>query len=117
MCRWADRTPWHFATLLLEARADVDATDGTGATPLHAAVQHDALGVISLLLNANADTGARRGDGSTPIDIAKRARSVPSLRLLPGGVEYIEEQSKLETQAFTQLDVTSCKLQVASCKL
>ena len=55
---------------LLEAGADVNATDLEGYTPLHIAVRDNYLPVINLLLDNGADVNAVTSDGKTILDMA-----------------------------------------------
>jgi uncharacterized protein len=72
-------------TRLLEAGADVDATDDEGFTPLHFAAQDDSEEVVQLLLDAGADVNAANTKGETPLYKAVRnttSGAVPITRLL-----------------------------------
>ena len=58
--------------LLLDAKADVNAQDERGFTPLHLAVGTELCSVesIRLLIGAGSDLEARSEDGSTPLYVA-----------------------------------------------
>ncbi len=56
--------------MLLEAGADVSATDSRGRTALHWAVFMGHKGAAELLLARRADPSAKDADGSTPLAIA-----------------------------------------------
>ena len=65
--------------MLVEAKADIDATNGKGQTPLHCACQKGWVEIAQYLVNANADINApseanngNGRDGGSPLDIAKR---------------------------------------------
>ena len=58
------------AELLLLARADVDAPDAWGMTPLHLAAEHGALDVVRCLLQYRADARRADGLGRTPLHLA-----------------------------------------------
>jgi ankyrin repeat protein len=56
--------------LLLANKAAINATDGTGKTPLHCAAEQGKLDVVQLLLGKSADVYAKDNQGRTPLDIA-----------------------------------------------
>jgi hypothetical protein len=60
---------------LLKARADVNATQGDGATALHWAVHYDDLATVDLLLGAGARVNAANDLGVTPLYLACTNRS------------------------------------------
>ncbi len=63
---------------LVRAGADLERTDGSGRTPLHAAaLWHPA--VFPLLARLGADPNARDADGRTPLDYALENRSLEGL--------------------------------------
>ena len=68
---------------LLAARAEVDARDDAGYTPLHGAggLSRNPM-VLALLLEAGADPDARTGAGETPLDIAGRRTPFEKQELL-----------------------------------
>ena len=57
--------------LLIEAGADVNATQAGGYAPLHQAAANGNAAVIELLLAHNADKTARCDQGKTPADYAR----------------------------------------------
>jgi ankyrin repeat protein len=59
--------------LLLDAGADVNATQAGGYTPLHSAAQNGQRELVELLLARGADAGARSDDGRTPLALAEAA--------------------------------------------
>jgi len=75
-------TPLHLASRyaradaakkLLDAKADANAQDNTGRTPLHSAVASDAQGVFQILLRHRAtDLNSKTSDGTTPLILAAR---------------------------------------------
>lgn len=64
------------AAVLIEAGADVNATQRHGWTPLHGAAQNGATGTVERLLAAGADSAARNDDGVTAADLARQAGHV-----------------------------------------
>ena len=57
--------------MLLAAKADVDAADGSGMSPLHYAAMLGASDAAGLLLGAGADAALRDEDGASPLDMAE----------------------------------------------
>ena len=77
------RSALHLATaprtvqLLLEARAELEAEDHQGSTPLHlAATRRSGAPTVSALLAAGANKEARDVAGQRPVDIALKAGSL-----------------------------------------
>jgi len=61
------------AKKLLDAKADANAPDNNGRTPLHAAVAADAQGVFNILkMHRATDINAKTFDGTTPLILAAR---------------------------------------------
>lgn len=56
--------------LLDDFKADANAKNSIGTTPLHRASASGSLGCAMLLLERGADTEVRDGSGKTPIDVA-----------------------------------------------
>ena len=85
------QTPLHYAAhghkdvaeLLLVDKAEVDARDKAGYTPLYVAAQEGHKDVAELLLAYKADVNARANDGDTPLHMAvyKGHRDVAELLL------------------------------------
>jgi len=65
------------AAVLCGANAEVDAVDSDRRTPLHLAVDADALGVVEVLRKAEASCFLRDSRGSLPIDCASRPSADP----------------------------------------
>jgi len=59
--------------VLIDAGADVNATQRHGWTPLHGAAQNGSLASVERLLAAGADPAARNDDGTSAIDLAQAA--------------------------------------------
>ena len=57
-------------SLLLKSKADVNAADKTGATPLHRAAGADDVNLVRMLLAEKANPVARDSKGRTPWDVA-----------------------------------------------
>jgi len=66
------------AAALLDARADANAKDKSGMTPLHYAVEFNRKDFVELLLAKGADPNVRNNAGRTALDLAK-------VGLPPGG--------------------------------
>ena len=64
--------------VLVRAGADLEQTDGSGLTPLHAAARWTPA-AYPLLLRLGADPNARDADGRTPLDYAVANRSLEGL--------------------------------------
>ncbi|NOS68943.1 MAG: hypothetical protein HOP33_03340 [Verrucomicrobia bacterium] len=62
------------AAALLEAKANVNAPDSNGLTPLHWAGAYSRRDLAELLVKAGADTNRRDNHGSTPLDLVKAAK-------------------------------------------
>jgi ankyrin repeat protein len=74
------RTPLHWAAdscqfemveFLLEAGAEVNATDVEGNSPLHLATERSFAGVCSMLLLGGANLELRNCQGHTPLELVK----------------------------------------------
>lgn len=59
------------ARVLIAAGADVNATQNSGETPLHATAFHGSREMTTLLLEHGANPNARNADGKSPADIAR----------------------------------------------
>ena len=58
------------AKMLLEAGADINVAQMSGATPLHSAANNGNIELLIVLLEAGADVNAKMEDGKTPADKA-----------------------------------------------
>lgn len=67
---------------LIRRRADVNAPDATGTTPLALAVQADRLDLIQLLIEAGADVKRANRFGVTPLHLAAISGNAASTRRL-----------------------------------
>jgi uncharacterized protein len=59
--------------MLIDAGADVNATQRHGWTPLHTAALHGDAALVTALIAAGASTTASNDDGRTPKDLADEA--------------------------------------------
>ena len=87
------------AKMLVDAGADVDAVDGTGATPLHVAATGDcgdddkACEIVALLSSRHANQAARNRSGERPVDTAHQRGNVALIKALNGAWEDFERLS------------------------
>jgi ankyrin repeat protein len=74
------------AAALLEAKANVNAPDPAGKTPLHWAAETKRNDLVELFINAGADVNLRDKSGKTPLDYAKQLppRPGPGVPIAPG---------------------------------
>jgi ankyrin repeat protein len=56
--------------LLLANKAEVNAKEEDGITPLHFAAEEGLKDVVELLLSSNADVNAKDNDSNTPLRLA-----------------------------------------------
>lgn len=70
--------------VLVDAGADVNATQHGGFTPLHAAAQHGDADAVDLLLAAGADVSATTADGRDAAELARAAGHVVLAERLGG---------------------------------
>ncbi|CAM9683521.1 unnamed protein product, partial [Laminaria digitata] len=101
-------TPLHYAcdakedpalvTTLLRHRAEVDAIDFHGRSPLHIASKRGSSRVVLALLNAGADPNAPDEDGRTPVhDAASNGRRVVIATLVDFGGRLTAVDQELDT--------------------
>jgi ankyrin repeat protein len=70
---------------LIDAGADVNASDETGSTPLHFAAKGESEEVVELLVDAGANVNAANSKGETPLNNAvsnTTSAQLPIIRLL-----------------------------------
>ncbi|XP_020297140.1 uncharacterized protein LOC109861755 isoform X2 [Pseudomyrmex gracilis] len=86
-----DNTPLHFAVLngdieivkmLLDRRANVNATTWQGTTPLHYAIENKKIEIAELLLNHGANVNASTKNGNTPLFLAVKRGHVDAVKML-----------------------------------
>lgn len=75
------------AVLLLDAGANVKATDNKGRTPLHFAAKNNLADLAFFLIKAGADVNSRDDSGKTPLHLAFEKRW--SQDTLPGFVDFM----------------------------
>lgn len=73
--------------LLVDAKANVKATDNDGITPLMLAAQNAKLGTVKFLISKGANITAKDKNGATALDYARRAAEL----------EYIKSSVKDDT--------------------
>ena len=71
------------AELLLDHKADADAKDNYGQTPLHGAAAAGHNGMVQLLLANQAESNARNNNGHTPLYLAELHAREHTVELLP----------------------------------
>lgn len=81
---FVDPGPAKAVKLLLDAGADMEATDKGGNTPLHAAAEVGSRRGVQMLLSRGARRGVKNHAGETPLDFAKRRGDDDIVRLLGG---------------------------------
>lgn len=74
----------HICGILLDAGADVNATDHSGNTPLHLAIQGygEKAAVVETLLQRGANPNAVNDDGFTPAALAKDTENDECYKLI-----------------------------------
>jgi len=70
-----DRPSKEVVSAFLAAKADVNAPDPNGKTPLHWAAELNRAEFVELLVDAGADVNRRDHSGRTPLDYAKPGRT------------------------------------------
>ena len=87
---------------LVSQRADVNASQGDGATALHWAARADNLAMADLLLRGGARVNAANDDGATPLYLACTNRSAAMVeRLLAAGADPNSKLLNGETALMT----------------
>ncbi len=79
---------------LLSSRADVDALDREGRTPLFYAVAEGEFEIASQLIMNGANTNARDREGETPLHVAAREYRPELIRLLLANSADVDAQDK-----------------------
>jgi ankyrin repeat protein len=88
---WDPKAQAAVITYLLRARADPNALDKSGVTPLHRAVRTRCAAAVRVLLAHGADPRRKNGSGSTPIQLAHHNTG----RSGSGSVAAHEQQRKI----------------------
>jgi cytohesin len=79
--------------LILDAGADVNATNDIDETPLHLAAEKDERSaIVELLLLTGADVNAKRIFDETPLDIAIKRNSAKVVKLLNN---WVDKESRI----------------------
>ena len=87
---------------LLKQHADLNATQGDGATALHWAAHLDNVAAANLLIRAGAHVNAANDDGATPLYLACMNHSAPMVeRLLAAGADANAKLLNGETALMT----------------
>jgi ankyrin repeat protein len=71
---------------LVHSGADVNASNGNGATVLAIAASHNQPDLIKLLVELGADPARRLSNGRTPLDYAREANATDAIQFLDGMV-------------------------------
>jgi uncharacterized protein len=83
---------------LLTQKADVNGTQGDGATALHWAVFREDLATVNLLIQAGANVKVANHEGATPLSLACQAGNAPIIEtLLKAGADPNEKLPHGET--------------------
>lgn len=80
----ADMANREVVVALLEGKANVNAPDPNGKTPLHWAAETKRQDLVELLVNAGADVNVRDKQGNTPLDYAKAGTGLLPPTAAPG---------------------------------
>lgn len=102
-------------TLLLDHKADVEAPNRHGQTPLHiAAANGRAETATSLIVHGGADIDARDAEGKTPSDVAREnhqmkmveiiRRAVRASLMTPRGRELAAERERISMERALQAE-------------
>lgn len=88
------------APILLENKADIEAKDSAGRTPLHAAIEHRETEIVILLVERGADVTAQNSEGHDALTAAihvEKQRKCPEIiaylkkKEVPSGTGFREE--------------------------
>ena len=85
--------------LLLRHRADINAENNIGETPLHLAVRHGKTEIVDLLLKNGANINAITICGDTPLQLAKSKNHTEIIQLLESAAQ---EESDLRLAALNE---------------
>src|SRR5258708_37301074 len=87
---------------LLNGRADVNAAQPDGATPLHWAAHWNDLSTVDRLIRAGADVNRANANGITPLSLAcENASGAVAKRLLAPGTQTNGPHRTADTPPFT----------------
>ena len=90
---------------MIEAKADVKATDSTGKSALHWAAEKNRKNLVELLVKAGADVNVQAKDGTTPLGKAKFASANGSRPTPPMPIGYQLNSSTAQTVTTNELSI------------
>jgi len=76
------QTYFDFINDLIKNRADVNACDNSGITPLMQAIENDDPEIVELIVKAGADMAPKRKDQKSALDIAREKKNDKIIKLL-----------------------------------
>ncbi|KAL4916650.1 ankyrin repeat-containing domain protein [Aspergillus aurantiobrunneus] len=79
--------------LLIEAKADINAVDNTGHTPLHIAAMLPGIEVTLILLANGAAVNVADLYGRTPLFFARQVGNTQVVRLLEEHQDFVAQQA------------------------
>ncbi|OFX19287.1 MAG: hypothetical protein A2V77_10105 [Anaeromyxobacter sp. RBG_16_69_14] len=94
------------ARMLVVSGADVSATDGDSATPLHYSVDSCVPAVAEVLIRSGADPNTRDGQGRTPLHWAARGWKTETVSLL---IASSADVNARDSNGYTPLHAALCE--------
>jgi len=88
----------NICNMLIDAGADINASDHSGNTPLHLAAQGygEQINVVKTLIQRGANVNATNEDGFTPVILAKRMENDACYKLLSAQTNEVKELPKYQ---------------------